>query len=151
MRRIVVATDGSPTASHAVAVGVELATQEGADVHFVYVGPEVPSHAFPMVSVPHETATPDDVPLREGLRYAKAHAVHAEAAVLSGDTVDEIVAHADSIDADLIVLGSRGRGLFTSALLGSTSRGVIGESRRPVLVVRGETPSIPRAAAFAVR
>jgi nucleotide-binding universal stress UspA family protein len=151
MKRIVVAIDGSPTGSQAVAVGVELASQEGAEVCFVYVVPEVPAGAFQMVSVPHETAPPDDAPLRAGLRYAELHSVLAGATLLSGDTVDEIVAFADSIDADLIVLGSRGRGALTSALLGSTSRGVISESRRPVLVVRGEAPSVPRAAAFATR
>jgi nucleotide-binding universal stress UspA family protein len=149
MKRIVVATDGSPTASHAVAVGVELASQEGAEVRFVYVVPEVPARAFQMVSVPHETEPPDDAPLHAGLRYANSRAVPSEATLLSGDTVDEIVAFADSADADLIVLGSRSRGAFSSVLLGSTSRGVISESRRPVLVVHEEAPSRSRAAAFA--
>ena len=151
MKRILIATDGSATASHAIEVGVELAAQEGAEVHLVYVVPQVPARAFPMVSVPHETATPDDKALLAGLHYAKSHAVPAEATVLSGDTVDEIVAYADSLDVDLIVLGSRGRGVFTSTLLGSTSRGVIAESRRPVLVVRGEAPSSSRTAALAAR
>jgi nucleotide-binding universal stress UspA family protein len=63
---------------------------------------------------------------------------------LIGDTVDEIVAYADNIDADLTVVGSRGRGPIASALFGSVSRGVLAESKRPVLVSRGslsiETP-----------
>jgi nucleotide-binding universal stress UspA family protein len=148
MNTILVATDGSPAAFDAVAFGVELAAQEGAAVHFVYVVAPVPARAFPMVSVPHELATSDDAPLEAALRYAVAHAVPAEARLLSGNTVDEIVAHADSLDADLVVLGTRGRGMFTSALLGSTSRGVIGESRRPVLVVRGEAVAVPKTGAF---
>ena len=53
-----------------------------------------------------------------------------------GDTVDEIVAYADSHDADLIIVGSRGRGALAGTLLGSVSRGVLRESRRPVLIVR---------------
>jgi nucleotide-binding universal stress UspA family protein len=99
-----------------------------------------------MVSVPHELEPPDDASLVAALRYASSHAVRAEGKVLSGDPVDEIVAHADSLDADLIVLGSRGRGAFASALLGSTSRGVIGEARRPVLVVHGDAVATLRAA-----
>jgi len=57
--------------------------------------------------------------------------------MLRGDTVDELVAYADTIDADLIVVGSRGHGAIASAVVGSVSRGVLHEARRPVLVVRG--------------
>ena len=56
--------------------------------------------------------------------------------MLRGDTVNEIVAYADSHDVDLIVVGSRGHGAIASALLGSVSRGVLAESKRPVLIVR---------------
>ena len=59
--------------------------------------------------------------------------------LLRGDTVDEIVAFADSHDVDLIVVGSRGRGAISGALLGSVSRGILGESKRPVLIVRATT------------
>jgi nucleotide-binding universal stress UspA family protein len=132
MRKIVVATDGSSSAFHAVAFGVELAAQEGAAVSFVHVA---------------STPARDESYLEEALRYAVVHAVAADARVLSGDTVDEIVAFADSLDSDLIVLGARGRSAFTSALLGSTTLGVLHEARRPILVVRSETVGLPRVAA----
>ena len=42
---------------------------------------------------------------------------------------------ADEEDAELIVVGSRGRGAFTAAFLGSVSNSLIGVARCPVVVV----------------
>lgn len=63
--------------------------------------------------------------------------MRATTKLLRGDTVDEIVVYADSLDVDLIVVGSQGYGALASALLGSVSRGVLSESKRPVAVIRG--------------
>jgi nucleotide-binding universal stress UspA family protein len=40
------------------------------------------------------------------------------------------------VDADLIIIGSRGHGAISSALIGSVSRGVLHGTTRPVLIVR---------------
>ena len=42
---------------------------------------------------------------------------------------------ADEEDADLIVVGSRGRGAFKAAFLGSVSSALVGVARCPVLIV----------------
>jgi nucleotide-binding universal stress UspA family protein len=108
----------------------------------------VPSYGFtPTAAVPHELRGNDREPLTEALRLAEEAGVDANAELLRGDAVDEIVAYADTIDADLIVVGSRGHGALTSALLGSVSRGILREARRPVLVVRGTAARQPAALA----
>lgn len=141
MKTIVIATDGSPSAREAVEFGLELAAEQGAKAVFVHVAPAVdvlPTGGFGMSSArPHELTEGDRGSLEEAGSLAAERGIEATTEMLRGDPVDEIVAHADSIDADLIVVGSRGHGTIASALLGSVSRGVLHEARRPVLVVRG--------------
>ena len=54
----------------------------------------------------------------------------------SGQPVDMIIRHAEKIDADLIVMGSRGQGMLADVTMGSTSRRVLRRCSRPVLVIR---------------
>jgi nucleotide-binding universal stress UspA family protein len=53
-----------------------------------------------------------------------------------GDVAETIEAIAARHDAAAIVIGSRGLGRVRSTLLGSTSRRLLRDARRPVLVVR---------------
>ena len=151
MKRILVTTDGSPSSTDAVAFGVELASEHGAELIFVHVVPAldvVPSTGFGIGGAfPHEPSKHDHVLLEEAAAVATEHGVFSTTAMLRGDTVDEIVAYADSHDVDLIVVGSRGHGAIAGALLGSVSRGVLGESKRPVLIVRAATVAAPGGAA----
>jgi nucleotide-binding universal stress UspA family protein len=47
----------------------------------------------------------------------------------------DILAVADEIDADVVVLGTRGRGAVRSLMLGSVSNAVLHHADRPVLVI----------------
>jgi nucleotide-binding universal stress UspA family protein len=147
MKTIVIATDGSPSSGEAVDFGVELAAEHEAKVIFVHVAPAldvVAEAAYGMVGaiprVPHEVTAFDRVSLEDAEQIAADKGVEARSQLLVGDAVDEIVAYADSHDADMIVIGSRGRGAIASMLLGSVSRGVLAESKRPVAVIRGLAP-----------
>jgi nucleotide-binding universal stress UspA family protein len=139
MNRILIATDGSPSAGEAVEFGLQLASEQDAEAIFVHVAPSfdvAPVYGFGMSGVmPHELTTADRAALDAAADLAERKGVRARTELLSGEAADEIVAFADSIDSDLIVVGSRGHGAVASALLGSVSRGVLHEARRPVLVV----------------
>jgi nucleotide-binding universal stress UspA family protein len=145
MRTILIATDGSDPANAAVAAGLELATDESAEVVFVHVisildlsptsnGGDKPQR------VPR---TEDDPVLCAALDGARAAGLAARAELLLGYPPKQILRVAHEIDADLIVVGSRGLGRMKSAVLGSTSHEVLANSDRPVLVVR--EADVPRA------
>jgi nucleotide-binding universal stress UspA family protein len=65
----------------------------------------------------------------------KAGLATAERRVCSGMAAERLADLADEVDAELIVVGSRGRGAFKAAFLGSVSTSLIGVARCPVLVV----------------
>jgi nucleotide-binding universal stress UspA family protein len=141
MKRILIATDGSPAATEAVEFGLELAAEQDATVTFVKVIPmpdwERDLGHGPAGPVPSSTTPADYAALNDACAVADERGIAANSELIAGDPVDVIVSLADSIEADMIVIGSRGRGAVAAALLGSVSRGVLHSTRRPVVVVRG--------------
>jgi nucleotide-binding universal stress UspA family protein len=156
MKRILVATDGSVSSTEAVRFGVELAAEHDAELIFVHVVPVfdvVPSTGFGLTGAfPHEPTRIDRELLDDAAAVAIEHGVVSTTALLRGDTVEEIVSYANTHDADVIVVGSRGRSAVSATLLGSVSRGVLREARRPVVVVRaGALVPDPEAVTEAAR
>lgn len=152
MKTIVIATDGSPSALEAVEYGLELATDQDAEPIFVHAAPT--TEALPVtplgmgapVSVLHEPDEYDRAPLDAAVEIAAAKGLETKAELLSGNAAHAIVAYADSVDADLIVVVSRGHGTIAGALLGSVSRSVLREAKRPVLVVRAAADRVESVA-----
>jgi nucleotide-binding universal stress UspA family protein len=149
MQQILIAIDGSPSSREAIEVGLEFAKEQGADVTFVHVtDPNEFQGGRPgMHAIAHREVIDDsEFALNEAGDAAEAAGVSHALERISGETVESIVALADEKNADLIVIGSRGRGAVTSALLGSISLGVLRHAGRPVLVVKAakapaETPA----------
>jgi nucleotide-binding universal stress UspA family protein len=140
MKKILIATDGSETSRAALEAGFELAEEEGAEVVVAHV-------ASLLDFVPHrnggEDAPPDRFPtsdwdpvLCEAMELAESRGVKARPELLVGYPPKQILRLASELEADLIVVGSRGLGRVKSAILGSTSRDVLARAGRPVLVVR---------------
>ena len=69
---------------------------------------------------------------------ARKSGVTVETAVLHGTPYRSILDRIDAVDADLVVLGSRGRRGLARYLLGSTTDRVLRLSSVPVLVLPGE-------------
>jgi nucleotide-binding universal stress UspA family protein len=73
-----------------------------------------------------------------GARLARELGANAEANPIAdeGKIGETLSALADELDAEAIVVGSRGLGRFKAGLFGSTSRDLLGNTKRPVLVVK---------------
>jgi len=142
MKRILIATDGSPAATEAVHMGLEVAREEGADVTFVHVLPpdewQHGTRGTALRPIVHPVAIDEtETALDEAANAAGRAGVSFDRILVAGGTVDVILDAAERADADLIVVGSRGQGTVRSALLGSTSLGLLRRSERSVLLVRG--------------
>lgn len=139
MKRILVATNDSKTARAAIDAGVELAAKRDSELVFAHVvsvldlasqsdGVETPPARVPRAE--------DDAALANAVALAAAHGIPAQSELLVGYPPQQILRLANDIDADLIVVGSRGLGPVKGAVLGSTSREVLAKADRPVMLVR---------------
>ncbi len=137
MKRIVVATDGSPGGQAAVAEGAALARALQAAITIVHVRPPIAFLGEPLyqrrLSNQLERARQA---VDDALAQLEAQGLEADYEILEGDASDEIVRIAEARDADLIVIGSRGLGPVPGALLGSVSSAVARHADCPVVVVK---------------
>lgn len=143
--RILVATDGSPASRAALDIALEIAGARGASLVLLHSSQELAEKLFeedPVYLDSPERILAADPVLREAAERAAAAGVSAEVKLLGEEGPDEIVPAilgvADAIGADLIVVGSRGRGPITGLVLGSVSQALLGESSVPVLVVHAK-------------
>jgi nucleotide-binding universal stress UspA family protein len=149
MKEILVATDGSPAAREAAEMAIDLAAEHGARVRFLRVvatdwtatrmGPVRPA-ARPL------GGEDDDPVLKDARGRAEERGIDTTVARVAGEPAKAITAYADKVDADLLVLGSRGLGPATGALRGSVSHAVLKRLKRPVLVVPTRPEGVARAA-----
>jgi nucleotide-binding universal stress UspA family protein len=61
--------------------------------------------------------------------------IDSTALLVHGSTVEAILQEASDVEADLIVVGSHGRGAMYQLLVGSVSEGILHKSPLPVLVI----------------
>ncbi|WP_415381635.1 universal stress protein [Halosimplex sp. TS25] len=133
---VVIATDGSESASRAVDVALDVAAKFDADVHALYVVDRGDVAASPdelrkeLVDALESAAEEalDDVRERSGRSVTTA--------VRNGRPGAEITQYVEDVDADVVALGTRGRHGDHGFVLGSVADAVVRRCDRPVLTVR---------------
>lgn len=142
MKPILLATDGSSTATEAAKTAIELADALDAPLLIVSAwdityepigvgfGPILPD----IDRIGHDQAMKI---VEEVAAAARDAGLDVEIAIRRGRPVQQICAIAVEQDAHLIVVGSHGWGALRRTMFGSVSTGVLHHARQPVLVVRG--------------
>lgn len=142
-KRILVAVDGSPDSILASRRAAAMAGAFGAELHLVHVVPvSEPVWLFDEVvggpSLYEEDLQRARDLLDEEVRRIEEGGTKVSKSYLrEGDPAAEVVALAERLGADLVVLGSRGLGPLARMPIGSVSSSVTAYAPCPVLVVRG--------------
>lgn len=145
-RQILVPVDDAEITRHVIDAARQLASRFGAEITLLHVWSNaVYSHVASMsYAHAHNDAEAEreiDEELISTAKHWLTHVAkagadeHITAAVTYGKPGDATIAMADSMHADLIVLGRNSTGLVVPAFLGSTVGTVLHDARCPVLVV----------------
>lgn len=134
---ILVPLDGSTFAESALPLALALVRRTQARLHLVTVIEPMPSFAYDNWEVDASEWA------REYLDNAEArvdpHVRGRVSTILDrGDVVDRLETQAAEHDADVVVMATHGRGIFSRMWLGSVAAGFLHRTDRPVVMVRPE-------------
>ncbi len=151
---ILVATDLTPNAVHAFKHAVMMARRNKARLHLLHVIPDVDASVRSYVStvmgkgsLDHFEKTHEDearsVITQRLKKFAQDElADHPEdlqridrILVLHGNPVAQILKAADDLNADVIIMGSHGKGPMEYTFLGSVAEKVLRKTKRPVFII----------------
>lgn len=132
---VLVGIDGSPTSELATAIAFDEASQRGVGLVALHAWRDWGIGQWPDLDW-EDMKTMGEQTLSERLagwseRYPD---VEVERVVVCDNPAQHLIERSD--EAQLVVVGSRGRGGFTGMLLGSVATAVVQSSRMPVIVAR---------------
>ena len=139
LERILVPTDFSETAQHALDYARDLAQMFGAEVHLLHVVPDPVAQGWAGEAT--GLVIPDllktwEADSEKRLSEIRLEGVPVERVTAVGHDFMEILQYAGGNGIDLIVMGTHGRGAVKHMLLGSVAEKVVRKAPCPVLTVR---------------
>lgn len=142
IHRILVAIDNSNYAPLVMQEAAKLATRLGSDVTVLTV-----------VNVPGMFASEGEIDsakieedeqqltrLHNDLieKYFNHKSILIESKILHGNPGEKVCEYAESMNADLVIVGTHGRGRLATVLMGSVSERVVHHCKRTVIVIRAK-------------
>jgi nucleotide-binding universal stress UspA family protein len=142
LKRVLVPTDFSESARHALTYGVSFAKEYRARLLLLHVvenltvGYASDLFPVPMAEVFQEISGYAKTELAKLAAFAGEKGIEVEEHVAQGKPSAEIIRFASEHQVDMIVLGTHGKGMLDQALFGSTTERVVRRAPCPVLTVR---------------
>jgi universal stress protein A len=148
LRRVLLPTDFSDAAACAVPYACELASQFGAELHVLFVihdlSSELPDFGMGLAFPGYLERLPERSQKLEEEAIGHLANVLPDGwdrsrvilATRKGPPFQRILEYAREHQADLIVMGTHGRGMVSHTLLGSVAERVVRKASCPVLTVR---------------
>lgn len=154
IKNILYATDLSKNSAYAFRYAVNSAQKHDAKIHILHVMEALPSAAEGLITqfigeeklrkMRKETEEDMLERIRERLRQFAERELKrdpktlkkvASIAVVYGTPAAEILRKAEEMDADVVILGTHGKGVIGHAFLGSVSEQVLHRIRKPVFII----------------
>lgn len=139
---IVTATDFSAPSRHAAQRAALLAKSSAASLTLLHtVGGSALDDLRRWLADGSQAAHAIEADARQRLQDLAAELSRSQGIVVRahlsiGHPVEQVIRHADDVDAGLVVTGTRGAGFFRGVVVGSTAERIAKRSSRPVLMVR---------------
>jgi nucleotide-binding universal stress UspA family protein len=138
--RIIVGVDGSEPAQRAAQRAFAMASRLGGSVTLVHVLPPPPIFSEPAVvlniaELERRIYESGKAALEKVETEGRAAGVQVDSQLLSGPAAEVIAEAAKAEDVDFVIVGSRGRTLVGSILLGGTAHRLAHICKKPVMIV----------------
>jgi nucleotide-binding universal stress UspA family protein len=151
-QRILCATDGSEHGSRALGQAVRMARADEGELHVAHVIERIPGGGRLGGQDVFLTEFEIDARIvREAEEVAEQQGVTAEVHLVlgAGQPARQLAELAERIDADLIVVGTRGHAPLAGVVLGSITQQLLHATGRPVLALPPVRAAQPRTAPVA--
>jgi nucleotide-binding universal stress UspA family protein len=154
IKNILYATDLSKNSAYAFRYAVNSAQKHQANIYILHVVETMPAATEGLISqyigedklkkMRRETEENMVEKIRERLRQFAERELKRDPKTLKrvvsievahGDPAAEILRKADELDADVVILGTHGKGVIGHAFLGSVSEKVLHRIRKPVFII----------------
>jgi nucleotide-binding universal stress UspA family protein len=142
MRNVLLPIDGSDSAFQATRYVIDFIKQHGPlVVHVVNIQPKPlgwQTHGMEPEVINDHLSVEAHIALKPVLQMLHEEGIACRTHVKLGDTGEALLALADELGCDHIIMGSRGLGAISGLMLGSVTRKVLHLAKIPVICVKSD-------------